>query len=107
MDYEGFAVVELGLSSSDFLKLTYQEYWLLLLGFLKETERKKIEIENKVWFHSDLKAHIANFSMYKKVGGGFWDADDFLKKKVEEKTEKLTMKEARQRLGSTFTMHSN
>jgi hypothetical protein len=98
----------MSISSEKFWRLTMQEYWLLLLKVIDEQKRSEEELKEKIFLHADMKAHIANFSMYKKMGGGQWTADDFIKKPVQDAPkEKLTLKKAKQSLGSKFIMHSN
>lgn len=108
-EYEGFAVVKMKVSSSEFWKMTLQEYWLLMLRLVDEIEIRKTEVSDRTWLHADMKAHIANFSMYKKRGGGQWTAEDFIKKPDQEnkQKEKLTLKEAKASLGSRFIMNNN
>ncbi len=84
----------------------------MIIKFAREVDRKRNELDDRLWFHGDLKAHIANFTKdIKKVGGGEWTYKDFvrLSYEVEQQKvkEKLTLKKAKQTLGSTFKLNSN
>ena len=76
-------------------------------------KEKLREIDDRLFFHGDLKAHIANFTVeFKRPGGGDWTYRDFVRlsgesEKKEENKEKLTLKKARQTLGSTFKLNEN
>lgn len=95
----------MGLSVDEFWKLTFQEYWLYALRFSKITENKKSEVEGQLIMLKELFAHIANFSMYKKKDGSFFTRKDFEPVEKLEGGQKLTMKQAKQRLGSKFNLN--
>jgi hypothetical protein len=97
-------MVKFKISPSDFWKLTLQEYWIYALGFYEETEEKKNEVEGQLILFKELLAHIANFSMYKKKDGSAFTRKDFEPVKLNE-GGKLTMKAAKERLGSKFTLN--
>lgn len=112
IDYQGFAIVQLKVDPWNFWNLTYQEFWFLSLRFHYEIKDKIRENDDKLFFHGDLKAHIANFTVeFKKQGGGEWTYKDFVRLSGEsdkkEEKKKLTLKEARQSLGSTFKLNQN
>jgi hypothetical protein len=106
LEYFGFAVADLKLKPEEFYRLTYQEMWIMMLGLWKDIERKKAEVKDRTWIHADLKAHIANFSMYKRKDGQMWTADDFIKGAIDQKPpEKASLKKAKQLLGSKFNLN--
>ncbi len=103
-DYFGFAIKYFQLKPDEFYRLTYQEFYVEMLVFLDRCEEKKKQEEERLIFHSDLKAHIANCLTTKKDGSQ-WTYEDFINKVQEEGKKKLTLKEARKRLGSTFNLN--
>ena len=98
------------LKPHEFWELTYQEFYVLTLGFLKEQEDKRIAWDEKLFFFGDLKAHIANFNPWiQRLDKKEWTYKDFFKLSTdkEEKKEKLTLKKAKQTLGSRFIINQN
>lgn len=94
-------MTRLKIASERFWKLTYQEFWIEFLGFYEREEKE-------LWQYGDMKAHIAN-CLTKKEGGGIWTYKDFVTLPSEKaaKPKRITLKETRQLLGSTFKMNSN
>lgn len=76
-----------------------------MLSYQDDVERKNSEIKDRIWIHADLKAHIANFSMYKRKDGNHWTAEDFMKSKDDKPLKKASLKEAKQLLGSKFNLN--
>jgi len=81
--------------------MTYQEFWIEFIAWYEQAEYD-------LWKYGDMKAHIAN-CLTKKDGGGAWTYKDFVSIPSEKaaKPKRITLKETRQLLGSTFKMNSN
>lgn len=93
------------MSSNEFYSATYQELWMRTLARI---EREKVEQENILWLHADLKAHLANLAPVKDKPNGGFTAKDFMRSVQEDKPKKkLTLKEAKQSLGSKFFISEN
>ena len=95
-------MVHLGLKPCEFRKLTYQDYWLLMLQNIKRRD----EI---AWIHGDLKAHIANCTVRKKEDP-IYTYKDFVrlsgeKEQEVKKPEPASLKKAKQLLGSKFNLN--
>lgn len=84
-----------------------QEYWLYLLRFNRKIEEAEAAHEDKIFTLGVLEAHIANCMVGKKENGQPWSYKDFvnLKGEPEVKKEKLTLKKAKQNLGSKFNLN--
>lgn len=84
-----------------------QEYWLYLLRFNRKIEEAEQEHEQKIITLGVLEAHIANCMVGKKENGQPWSYKDFvtLRGEPEVKKEKLTLKKAKQNLGSKFNLN--
>jgi hypothetical protein len=81
----------------------------LILVFNERFEVKKIEYEQELIRYGDLKAHIANCVTGKTKGGDWWTYKDFVNVHQEKQPTDLAtiLTEAKQKLGSTFTLHAN
>jgi hypothetical protein len=99
-------VVHLEISHEEFWKLTLQEYWLYLLKFNKKIEIIEQDQEDKLWMLGVLQAHIAN-CLAAKADKKPWTYRDFIRLKGDEDVvkEKLTLKKAKQTLGSKFNLN--
>jgi hypothetical protein len=80
-----------------FWRLTWYEWSLYVEGYVE----CKIDRDKEL---ADLKAHIANCTAPKKQG--YWEPADFerLRSKTDVPERKLTMKEAKKLLGSTWKL---
>lgn len=76
---------------------------------LARIEREKVEQENILWLHADLKAHMANLTPgIKDRPASGYTAKDFLAHVQDDKPKKkLSLKEAKQNLGSKFFISEN
>jgi hypothetical protein len=78
-----------------FMRLTWYEWSLYINGYLNEHEERREEL-------GTMMAHIANCTAPKKHGQ--WSREDFIKLRSDTAVSerKLTMKEAKQLLGSKW-----
>lgn len=80
----------------------------MIIKFARSVERKQIEIDNALWFHGDMKACIAKYTnQLKKLSGEEWTYKDFVRLSTEKEQarEKLTLKKAKESLGSKFKLN--
>lgn len=90
--------------------MTYQEFWIGALKVYYRSERDKEDLERQFWFLGQLEAHIANV-MSPKTDGTPWQRQDFIKlpseilKDIEVEKPKLSLKRAKELLGSKFTLN--
>ena len=97
------AVVEIGIMPDQYAKLSFYEYTLLVERYNKQAEKEKNEWETR--WEQTRQLWLPLVSNFKKEGGGKFTSQDLIKLSYDnqDKTErKITLKEAKQMLGSKF-----